>query len=136
MAQKIPNKTGEIHEKIMSIIICTLPFLILRSCSMCIRGSRSLQQSELVDDFAIWTCWWLCNCLQSIQMFVSWANWKLKNIFLNQFVFIWFICECALICIWNIITVYYSFVGMLNRISHKTDFFVVHPAAMETKKSI
>ena len=44
--------TAQINgNKIMSIIPCTLSLLILESCSMCIRGSRSLQKFELVDDF-------------------------------------------------------------------------------------
>ena len=53
ISQKIANKTGEIYEEIMFIIRCALSLLILRSRSLCIRGSSSLQKSELVDDFAI-----------------------------------------------------------------------------------
>ena len=55
MTQKIANKKGERYEKIMSIIRCIyiLSFLILRLCSMCIRGSRSLQKPERVDNFVI-----------------------------------------------------------------------------------
>ena len=70
MTQKITSKTCERYEKIMSIIRYTLSFLISQSRYLCIiscyfciiswyfllpfiRGSRSLQKSELVDDFAI-----------------------------------------------------------------------------------
>lgn len=53
MAQKIVNITGERYEKIMSIIRCIMSFLILQFCSICIRGSGSLQKSELFDDFEI-----------------------------------------------------------------------------------
>lgn len=42
MAKKTANKTGERCEKKISIIKCTLSFLILRSFSMRIRGSSSL----------------------------------------------------------------------------------------------
>ena len=63
IAQNITSKTGERSEKIMSIIRCALSFLILRCFSMCIRGSRSLQKSELVGDFAIaydrFKCLWV-----------------------------------------------------------------------------
>ena len=70
MTQKTTSKTCERYEKIMSIIRYTLSFLIPQSCYLCIiscyfciiswyfllpfiRGSRSMQKSELVDDFAI-----------------------------------------------------------------------------------
>ena len=42
MAKKTANKTGERCEKKISIIKCTLSFLIQRSFSMHIRGSSSL----------------------------------------------------------------------------------------------
>ena len=59
MAQKIANKTGERYEEVMPIVRCTLSFLFLQSCSMCMEVSKSLQKYQLVDD---------CNCLLSCQI--------------------------------------------------------------------
>ena len=40
IAQRIADKTGERYNHIMTTIRCKLSFLILRSCLMCVRGSR------------------------------------------------------------------------------------------------
>ena len=56
VAEKIANKSGCRYEKVISIIKCKLPFLILRVSLMCARGSRSLTThsgNHLVDDFEI-----------------------------------------------------------------------------------
>ena len=53
LAQKIANKTNERYEKIIAIIRCKLSFMILRSCLMCIRGSRSYKTITNIDDFEI-----------------------------------------------------------------------------------
>ena len=53
LAEKIATKTGERYEKVLTIIRCKLSFLILRSCLMCIRGSRSYNHSITTEDFEI-----------------------------------------------------------------------------------
>ena len=78
MAQRIASKTGERYEKIMSIIRCTLWFLILRCCSMCIRGSGSLQKSGIVYDFVI------CDALSDLVAFLQFGKrekhpWRIVN---------------------------------------------------------
>ena len=56
VVHKIVSKARERYDKTLS----ALSFLILRSYSVCIRGSRSLQKSKLVDDFII-----ACDCSKS-----------------------------------------------------------------------
>ena len=53
IAEKIAKKTEERYSKILSIIRCKLSFLILRSCLMCIRGSRSHRVVTEINDFEI-----------------------------------------------------------------------------------
>ena len=55
LADKIATKSGERYEKVLTIIRCKLSFLILRSCLMCIRGSRSYKDNRLTttEDFEI-----------------------------------------------------------------------------------
>ena len=53
LAKKIVNRIGERYEKIMSTIKCTISFLILQSCSICIKESRPLQKSQLVNDLQL-----------------------------------------------------------------------------------
>ena len=55
LAEKIATKSGERYEKVLTIIRCKLSFLILRSCLMCIRGSRSYKDNRLTttEDFEI-----------------------------------------------------------------------------------
>ena len=55
VAEKIANKTDECYEKIISFIQCKLSFLIIRSCLLCIRGSRShrVTKEKELDDFEI-----------------------------------------------------------------------------------
>ena len=59
LAEKIATKSGERYEKVLTFIRCKLSFLILRSCLMCIRGSRSYKDNRLTttkattEDFEI-----------------------------------------------------------------------------------
>ena len=40
IAQKITEKTSKQYSHVISMIRCKLSFMILRSCLMCVRGSR------------------------------------------------------------------------------------------------
>ena len=40
LAQSIADKSGEKYSSIITLIRCKLSYLILRSCLMCVRGSR------------------------------------------------------------------------------------------------
>ena len=56
LAEKIANKYGCCHEKVLSIIKCKLSFLILCAFLMCERGSCSFTKhsgNHAVDDFEI-----------------------------------------------------------------------------------
>ena len=56
LAEKIANKYGCCHEKVLSIIKCKLSFLILCAFLMCERGSYSFTKhsgNHAVDDFEI-----------------------------------------------------------------------------------
>ena len=75
------SKTGEGYEKIMSIIECTLSFLILRSCSMCLCHWMSLQKPELVDEFAI--SYYRSKCLW-VDQFQSWRKFFVASLFLSD----------------------------------------------------
>ena len=50
IAQKYSEKNEEKYQKILSLIRCSLSFLILRSVLICVRGSRSVSNSNVVLD--------------------------------------------------------------------------------------
>ena len=56
ISEKIANKTEETFEKVQTLIICKLSFLILRSVLLCIRGSRSISKGSVVVDDASLKC--------------------------------------------------------------------------------
>ena len=66
IAQKIANKTEEKYEKVSKLIRCKLPFLILRSVLLFIKGSRSISKDLVVLDDVSLTC-----CAAGLLQFVS-----------------------------------------------------------------
>ena len=50
IAQKYCEKNEEKYEKVLSLIRCKLSFLILRSVLICVRGSRSVSNDNVVLD--------------------------------------------------------------------------------------
>ena len=49
IAEKIAYKTGDNYAKVQTFIRCKLPFIIIRSALLCLRGSRTLKASNLVN---------------------------------------------------------------------------------------
>ena len=56
IAQKIANKTEEKYGKIQTLARFKLPFLILRSVLLCIRGSHFISKDSVVLDDVSLTC--------------------------------------------------------------------------------
>ena len=50
IAQKYCEKNEEKYEKVLSVIRCKFSFLILRSVLICVRGSRSVSNDNVVLD--------------------------------------------------------------------------------------
>ena len=55
LAQKIAEKTGERYDDVTRLIRVKMSFLVLRASLLCIRGSRTLRntQGETCEDFAL-----------------------------------------------------------------------------------
>ena len=51
MAEKIAKKTEERYERIITVIRCKLSFMLLRAALLCVRGSRSIAEKMIEDDF-------------------------------------------------------------------------------------
>ena len=49
IAEKIAYKTGDNYAKVQTFIRCKLSFIIIRSALLCLRGSRTLKASNLVN---------------------------------------------------------------------------------------
>ena len=57
LADKISQKTGENYADVISFIRCKLSYILLRSAVLCLRGSRSRANANLVavgDDFSLY----------------------------------------------------------------------------------